>query len=68
MSPFQLISANCWLSDNICDYHFVSQGKTTIPGVDDAEEMGFADVSCRQSIVYQAIGDSGVELCDEHKR
>jgi len=33
----------CCLSNNICDYHFVSQGKTTIPGVDDAEEMGFAD-------------------------
>ncbi|CAG9798367.1 unnamed protein product [Chironomus riparius] len=29
----------CILSDNIMDYHVVSQGKTSIPGVDDGEEM-----------------------------
>jgi hypothetical protein len=27
------------------DYYIVSQGKTTIPSVDDGEEMGFTDVS-----------------------
>jgi hypothetical protein len=26
------------------DYHVVSQGKTTIPGVDDGEEMTLTDV------------------------
>jgi hypothetical protein len=26
------------------DYHVVSQGKTTIPGVDDAEELELTDV------------------------
>jgi hypothetical protein len=26
------------------DYHVVSQGKTSIPGVDDAEELGLTDV------------------------
>lgn len=26
------------------DYHVVAQGKTTIPGVDDGEELGFTDV------------------------
>lgn len=31
------------LSDDIHDYHFVSQGKIDIPGVDDAEEMMFTD-------------------------
>ncbi|XP_076373054.1 myosin heavy chain, muscle-like isoform X2 [Tachypleus tridentatus] len=31
------------LSDNIYDYHFVSQGKTDIPNVDDAEEMRLTD-------------------------
>ena len=35
----------CSLSNDIYDYHFVSQGKTTIPGVDDAEEMFICDVS-----------------------
>lgn len=34
----------CLLSNNIMDYHIVSQGKTTIPSVDDAEEMTFTDV------------------------
>lgn len=33
------------LSNNIMDYHFVSQGKTTIPGVDDKEEFLITDVS-----------------------
>jgi hypothetical protein len=32
------------LSDNIMDYFFVAQGKTTIPGVDDAEELTLTDV------------------------
>lgn len=34
----------CLLSDNIMDYHVVAQGKTTIPGVDDAEELTLCDV------------------------
>lgn len=37
----------CQLSNNINDYHFVSQGKTAIPGVDDGEEMMVTDVSSR---------------------
>lgn len=32
------------LTDNIMDYYFVAQGKTTIPGVDDAEELTLTDV------------------------
>lgn len=35
----------CLLSNNIHDYHFVSQGKTTIPGLDDGEELLVTDVS-----------------------
>ncbi|CAL1262322.1 unnamed protein product [Larinioides sclopetarius] len=31
------------LTDDIHDYHFVSQGKIDIPGVDDAEEMRLTD-------------------------
>jgi len=35
----------CLLTNNIHDYHFVSQGKTTIPGLDDGEELLVTDVS-----------------------
>ncbi|KYB26159.1 Myosin heavy chain, muscle-like Protein [Tribolium castaneum] len=38
-----LRSENCLLSDNVYDYNFVSQGKVTIPGVDDAEELELTD-------------------------
>ncbi|XP_065164956.1 myosin heavy chain, muscle isoform X3 [Atheta coriaria] len=33
----------CLLSNNITDYYFVAQGKTTIPSVDDGEEMQITD-------------------------
>ncbi|XP_051154577.1 myosin heavy chain, muscle isoform X23 [Leptopilina boulardi] len=33
----------CCLSNNIQDYYFVSQGKTTIPNVDDGEELQLTD-------------------------
>lgn len=46
---FLCISEFCILSDNIHDYHVVSQGKTTIPSVDDAEEFGLTDVRKMQS-------------------
>lgn len=39
------LAAICYLSDNIHDYHFVSQGKVTVASIDDAEEMQFTDVS-----------------------
>ncbi|GBL77558.1 Myosin heavy chain, muscle [Araneus ventricosus] len=35
----------CLLSEDIYEYHFVSQGKVEIPGVDDAEEMRLTDVA-----------------------
>lgn len=35
----------CLLSNNVNDYYFVSQGKTSIPGVDDSEEFRITDVS-----------------------
>lgn len=34
----------CMLSNNIMDYYFVAQGKTTIPNVDDGEELTLTDV------------------------
>ncbi|XP_023175405.1 myosin heavy chain, muscle isoform X22 [Drosophila hydei] len=33
----------CGLSDNIYDYHIVSQGKVTVPSIDDAEEFNLTD-------------------------
>ncbi|GFY42431.1 myosin heavy chain, muscle [Trichonephila inaurata madagascariensis] len=39
------IKEKCLLSDDIYDYHFVSQGKVEIPGVDDAQEMRDTDTA-----------------------
>lgn len=39
------ISEMCSLSDNIYDYYNVSQGKVTVPNMDDGEEFQLADVS-----------------------
>lgn len=38
------------LSNNIHDYHVVAQGKTTIPNVDDGEEMSLTDVRFRGTV------------------
>merc|ERR1712042_133552 len=37
------IKGKCHLSDDIYDYWWVSQGKTTVPSIDDKEDMMFAD-------------------------
>lgn len=37
----------CFLSNNVYDYYNVSQGKITVPGIDDGEESMLADVSHR---------------------
>merc|ERR1712038_2156189 len=37
------VKAKCHLSDNIYDYWWVSQGKTTVESIDDKEDMQFAD-------------------------
>lgn len=36
-----------FLSNRISDYHFISQGKTRIPGVNDGEQFEITDVSDR---------------------
>jgi len=36
------IKEKCFLSDDIYDYWWVSQGKTTVPSIDDKEDMMFA--------------------------
>ena len=35
------LKKKCLLSDDIYDYHFVSQGKTSVPSIDDNEDMEF---------------------------
>ncbi|XP_014282750.1 myosin heavy chain, muscle isoform X1 [Halyomorpha halys] len=37
------VKAKCLLSDDIYEYNFISQGKVTIAGVDDAEEFELTD-------------------------
>ena len=44
------VAALCHLSDNIYDYPGQSQGKVTVPSIDDAEDMEFCDVS--KAIIY----------------
>lgn len=46
-SPTYIIvssTAICLLSNDIYDYHFVSQGKVTVPSIDDKEDMQFTHV------------------------
>lgn len=45
-----MILAMTMLTDNIMDYYFVAQGKTTIPGVDDGEECQLTDVSHQKRV------------------
>ena len=37
------LKSKCLLSNDIKDYWFVSQGKLTVPTIDDKEDMQFAD-------------------------
>ena len=37
------IKKDCCLSNNVRDYHYVSQGKITVESIDDKEDMGFVD-------------------------
>ena len=37
------LKAKCLLTDNIFDYWYVSQGKLTVPPIDDKEDMMFVD-------------------------
>merc|ERR1712045_228932 len=37
------LKGKCQLSDDIYDYTYVSQGKTSVPSIDDNEELEFTD-------------------------
>jgi hypothetical protein len=45
------LADKCFLTDNIYDYYNVSQGKITIPNVDDGEEFQLTDVSKTETLV-----------------
>ena len=35
------LKAKCLLSNDVYDYHYVSQGKTSVPSIDDNEDLEF---------------------------
>ena len=37
------LKEKCMLSNDIMDYWYVSQGKITVPSIDDREDMQFAN-------------------------
>lgn len=51
----------CLLSNDVYDYNIISQGKTTIPNVDDGEECTLTDVSQRPLYSRRSLERA---LCD----
>merc|ERR1712083_448737 len=51
----------CCLSNDIYDYTYVSQGKTTVASIDDNEELEYTDAA------FDIIGFSGQEKWDCYK-
>lgn len=75
-NPFQLIInvcfllyvEICFLSNDIYDYYIVSQGKTTIPNLDDGEECVLTDVSLASQQNGRAFSKLQVFQCLLHVR
>merc|ERR1712198_85257 len=55
------LKEKCLLSDNILDYWYVSQGKLTVPSIDDKEDMDFANEA------FDVLGFSETEKYDVFK-
>ncbi|XP_042212127.1 myosin heavy chain, muscle-like isoform X2 [Homarus americanus] len=55
------IKPMCFLSDDIYDYHYVSQGKVTVPSIDDGEDMQF----CHDA--FDILGFTPTEVEDVYK-
>merc|ERR1712223_372784 len=55
------IKEKCCLSDNILDYWYVSQGKLTVPSIDDKEDMQYAHEA------FMSLGFSEQEEYDVYK-
>ncbi|XP_071512366.1 LOW QUALITY PROTEIN: myosin heavy chain, muscle-like [Panulirus ornatus] len=56
-----MIKPMCYLSDDIFDYHYVSQGKVTVPSIDDGEDMQF----CHNA--FDVLGFTSQEVQDVYK-
>merc|ERR1712015_529791 len=55
------LKEKCLLSDNNLDYWYVSQGKLTVPSIDDKEDMQYADEA------FDVLGFSQTEKYDTYK-
>merc|ERR1712198_265071 len=55
------LKEKCFLSNDIYDYWYVSQGKTTVPSIDDKEDMQFADEA------FDVLGFTTDEKYDVYK-
>ena len=55
------LKKDCCLSNNVRDYHFVSQGKITVDSIDDKEDMGFVDEA------FDILGFTKQEKLDVYK-
>jgi len=55
------LKEKCLLTDNILDYWYVSQGKLTVPSIDDKEDMMFADEA------FDILGFTEQEKYDTYK-
>merc|ERR1719429_977689 len=55
------IKEKCCLSDNILDYWYVSQGKLTVPSIDDKEDMMYAHEA------FMSLGFTEQEEYDVYK-
>merc|ERR1719402_110878 len=55
------IKPKCLLSDDILDYWYVSQGKLTVPSIDDKEDMQFAEEA------FHTLGFTEQEEYDVYK-
>ena len=62
MQPFVIdMKSKCLLSDDIYDYQYVSQGKTTVASIDDNEELEYTHDA------FSIIGFSAEETWDCYK-
>ncbi|XP_071512372.1 myosin heavy chain, muscle-like [Panulirus ornatus] len=57
----EMIKPLCCLSNDIYGYHYVSQGKVTVPSIDDGEDMQF----CHDA--FDILGFSSQEVQDVYK-
>ncbi|KAK4317168.1 hypothetical protein Pmani_011731 [Petrolisthes manimaculis] len=55
------IKPSCLLSNDIYDYHYVSQGKVTVPSIDDGEDMQF----CHDA--FDVLGFTAGEVTNIYK-